>query len=62
MSAMEIGCPCFATCSAMYATVPSVMARLGMAHRRLHELRVAEDALTTKVRSIAHVASESRSK
>jgi anion-transporting ArsA/GET3 family ATPase len=35
------------------ATLPSVMARLGMAHRRLHALRVAEAALTERVRAAA---------
>ncbi|MEQ1501063.1 MAG: ArsA-related P-loop ATPase [Myxococcota bacterium] len=35
------------------ATVPSVMARLGMAHKRLHAIRVAEQALTVRVRQLA---------
>lgn len=35
------------------ATVPAVLARLGMAHKRLHALRVAESALTTQVRGAA---------
>ena len=33
--------------------VPSVLARLGMAHRRLHALRVAEEGLTAQVRRAA---------
>jgi anion-transporting ArsA/GET3 family ATPase len=32
------------------STVPAVLARLGMAHRRLHALRVAEEALTARLR------------
>jgi anion-transporting ArsA/GET3 family ATPase len=32
------------------STVASTLARLGMAHRRLHALRVAEDALTAQLR------------
>jgi anion-transporting ArsA/GET3 family ATPase len=35
------------------ATVASVMARLGMAHKRLRALRVAEDALTVRLREVA---------
>lgn len=35
------------------ATSPALLARLGMAHRRLHALRVAEDALTERVRQAA---------
>ncbi len=35
------------------ATSPALLARLGMAHRRLHALRVAEDALTERVRTAA---------
>ncbi|MEZ4238915.1 MAG: ArsA-related P-loop ATPase [Myxococcota bacterium] len=35
------------------STVASVLARLGMAHRRLHALRVAEQALTKRVREAA---------
>lgn len=35
------------------AVVPSLLARLGMAHRRLHALRVAETALTGRVRATA---------
>ena len=35
------------------ATVAAVLARLGMAHRRLHALRVAEQALTTRARAAA---------
>jgi anion-transporting ArsA/GET3 family ATPase len=35
------------------ATIPSVMARLGMAHRRLRALRVAEDELTVRLREVA---------
>ena len=35
------------------ATLPAVLARLGMAHKRLRALRVAEDALTVRLRSAA---------
>lgn len=35
------------------ATAPAVLARLGMAHRRLHALRVAEQGLTSRVREAA---------
>ncbi|MEQ1566357.1 MAG: ArsA-related P-loop ATPase [Myxococcota bacterium] len=33
------------------ATAPAVLARLGMAHRRLHALRLAEQALTARARA-----------
>ncbi len=35
------------------SVVPSLLARLGMAHRRLHALRVAEAGLTERVRAVA---------
>ena len=35
------------------AVLPSLLARLGMAHRRLHALRVAETSLTERVRKVA---------
>ncbi len=35
------------------SAVPSLLARLGMAHRRLHALRVAETGLTGRVRRVA---------